>query len=455
MKTIIDGILNDLIFWMAWIIIPLLMEIIPSIIGSIILVKKKLLYKEKEFRGRLPEVTIIVPVYNSASTLYECIKSINDCTYPNELLNIIVVNNGSSDESFNIFCICQEKFKDLPMRWLSSKKGKSKALNMAIFNSEGKYIINIDSDGVLHKDAVKNMILRFERDNSINCATGVVLVESSKIKNTKELFLRFIRECEMMEYYQAFLAGRNYEAEYNSIYTISGAFSCFKKSLLLKTKLYNTDTISEDTHVTFQIKHLLKKKVHICENAFFFVEPIDNFDKLYTQRQRWQRGQVEISNMFFKDKLKSFSLSKFDRTVYLLLFDHTFAFPRMIWYFALICLTFLNYSLKTILSSLIVLNSLYIIISFIYSINIISFLTPYKEMRKEYISRLYILFIMPLYNFIVFWIRIAGIINSINRDSSWRTVTFSQERTKIKEIIKSDFNYLIGLRDKLKRIVNK
>ena len=51
--------------------------------------------------------------------------------------------------------------------------------------------------------------------------------------------------------------------------------------------------------------------------------------------------------------------------------------------------------------------------------------------------------------------RIAGIINSINRDSSWRTVTFSQERTKIKEIIKSDFNYLIGLRDKLKRIVNK
>ena len=62
---------------------------------------------------------------------------------------------------------------------------------------------------------------------------------------------------------------------------------------------------------------------------------------------------------------------------------------------------------------------------------------------------------VPLYNFIVFWIRIAGIINSINRDSSWRTVTFSQERTKIKEIIKSDFNYLIGLRDKLKRIVNK
>ena len=94
MKTIIDGILNDLIFWMAWIIIPLSMEIIPSIIGSIILVKKKLLYKEKEFRGRLPEVTIIVPVYNSASTLYECIKSINDCTYPNELLNIIVVNKS-------------------------------------------------------------------------------------------------------------------------------------------------------------------------------------------------------------------------------------------------------------------------------------------------------------------------------------------------------------------------
>lgn len=455
MKTIIDGILNDLIFWMAWIIIPLLMEIIPSIFGSAILVKKKLMYREKKFSGKLPEVTIIVPIFNSEATLYECIKSINDCSYPNKLINIIAVNNGSSDESFKIFCFCQDEYKDLSMKWLSSKQGKSKALNMALFNSDGKYIINIDSDGILHKDAVKNMVLKFESDGNINCATGVVLVESSRIKETKGLFLKVIRYCEMMEYYQAFLAGRNYEAEYNSIYTISGAFSCFRKSLLLKTKLYNTDTICEDTQVTFQIKQFLKKNVHICENAFFFVEPIDDFNKLYTQRQRWQRGEIEVSHMFFKDKLKKFSLSPLNRTLYLLVFDHTFVFPRMIWYFALIFLAFISYSAGTILSSVVILYSIYVILSFLYSINIISFLSPYKELRKEYISKLYIIFIMPLYNFLVFWIRLAGIINSINSDSSWKTATFSVETNKIKAIIKNDFDFIIKLKNKLSSIVNR
>lgn len=455
MKVIINGLFNDLIFWMAWVIIPLVMEIIPAVFGSFILLKKKLLYSKDEFHGKLPEITIIVPVYNSEVTLHDCLNSINDCSYPNSLMNIIAVNNGSGDKSFEIFCLCQKEYRDLSMKWLVSKQGKSKALNMALFNSEGKYIINIDSDGVLHQDAIKNIVLRFENDSKINCATGVVLVDGRRIKDTKGLFLKTIRYCEMMEYYQAFLAGRNYEAEYNGIYTISGAFSCFRKSLMLKTRLYNTDTICEDTQVTFQIKEFLRKEVHICENAFFFVEPIDDFNKLYTQRQRWQRGEIEVSHMFFKDKLKALSLKSFNRTLNILVFDHTFAFPRMIWYFALICLAFLNYSSGTIFFSIFILYFLYVISSFLYSLNIISFLSSYKKMRKEYISKLYILFIMPLYNFLIFWIRLAGIINSVSSDSRWKTSTFSQEVNDIKKILSHDFTYLIKLREKLKKIANK
>ena len=159
--------------------------------------------------------------------------------------------------------------------------------------------------------------------------------------------------------------------------------------------------------------------------------------------------------MFFKDKLKKFSLSPLNRTLYLLVFDHTFVFPRMIWYFALIYLAFISYSAGTILSSVVILYSIYVILSFLYSINIISFLSPYKELRKEYISKLYIIFIMPLYNFLVFWIRLAGIINSINSDSSWKTATFSVETNKIKAIIKNDFDFIIKLKNKLSSIVNR
>ena len=101
--------------------------------------------------------------------------------------------------------------KDLPMHWLNSGQGKAKALNMAIFNSQGKYVIHVDSDGKLHKKAIKNIVKRFEKSPDVDCLTGVVLTDMEIIEQTDDFFLRVVRRCEFFEYCQSFLAGRNYE----------------------------------------------------------------------------------------------------------------------------------------------------------------------------------------------------------------------------------------------------
>ena len=108
---------------------------------------------------------------------------------------------------------------------------------------------------------------------------------------------------EFGEYCQAFLSGRNFQSELNSIFTLSGAFSAFRKSAIMKTQLYNTDTLCEDTHVTFQVRFQMKKRVALCPNAIFFVDPIESLNKLYVQRQRWQSGELEVLHMFRKDKM--------------------------------------------------------------------------------------------------------------------------------------------------------
>ena len=92
------------------------------------------------------------------------------------------------------------------------------------------------------------------------------------------------------------------------MYTLSGAFSAFRKSAVLKSWMYNTDTICEDTHITFQMRYRQDERVEVCEDALFFVDPIEDVNKLYTQRQRWQRGSLEVAKMFMdKDfKLKNF-----------------------------------------------------------------------------------------------------------------------------------------------------
>ena len=454
MEMMLSRTLRTMIFWMAWIIIPFIMEIIPAIAGFFILIKKKFMIKKEVFQGKLPQITVIIPVYNSAKTLGECLKSVYNSDYPNPLIEVLLVDNMSSDNSFEIFTYAQKHYEDLPMHYLNSKQGKAKALNMALFNSQGKYIIHIDSDGQLEKNALKNIVTRFEQDPNIHCMTGVILVEPLLIKKTEGFLLRILRECEFFEYAQAFLAGRNFESELNSIYTVSGAFSAFKKSVVLKTQLYNSETVCEDTQITFQLRHLLKKNIHLCEEALFFVDPIEDFDKLYTQRQRWQRGEIEVSHMFLQHKMSAVKgfLSNF--MIRLLIYDHTFAFPRLIWYFALVFLLFMNYPFELIAGSVVIIYLLYVFSSFLFYLNISMYLRTYREIKKYYTSKTYVIFILPIFNFIVFWIRFAGIINSIKGERQWKTLNLKEEYKIFTTIVKQDFNQVLHGIDTIRKKVN-
>ena len=430
---------SEILFWVAWIILPLLVEILPATLNFLLLVVKfiRKLKKGPTDPDLYPEITLIIPVYNSECTLRKCLDSINLSSYDNRLITVLLVDNGSTDNSFQVFEECQMIYSDLPMQWLVSNQGKSKALNKALFNSRGKYIINVDSDGRFEKDAIRNIVKRFESNMKTTCLTGVILTERDEIEETADFLLLNIRRLEYLEYCQAFLAGRNFSSDINGLYTLSGAFSAFRKSTILQTQMYNSDTICEDTQITFQIKRQ-HKRVELCENAVFYVSPIDNMEKLYTQRQRWQVGELEVFHMFYKDKMRLANLFR-DIDFRVILFDHTFAFPRLIWYFALLGLSMTNYSLRTVLLALILIYILYVISTFLYFINVLMFLREFKEDRKYYTSKVLYVLLYPLYNLYTFLLRFMGIINSINRASSWKTFNFREELEIVKKIVLKDF----------------
>lgn len=446
--------LNSFIFWGGWILIPFLMEIIPALGSVILLVKRNKRRKVERAEIKVfPEISLIIPVYNSADTLFQCIESINNSTYPNNRIRIFLVNNKGQDNSFEVYADCQRKFPDLIMQWLNAEQGKSRALNLALYNSEGKYIINLDSDGVLEKNALVNMITKFESDTELNCMTGAILTMPELIMKYKHFFPRLLRNLEFMEYAQAFLAGRSYASEMNAVYTLSGAFSAFRKSAVLKSWMYNTDTICEDTHITFQMRYKQNERVEVCEDALFFVDPIEDVNKLYTQRQRWQRGSLEVAQMFMDKDFKVKNIFS-NISVKTLMYDHTFAFPRLIWYLALICLMVMGYSGKVIVISTGIIFAMYTLIGYMYFATVLYFLNINKEVKKYYRNHWWCILFLPFFNFAVFFIRMAGIINSINTDSAWRTRNLTDERIAFTEVIKSDIQKPIRVIRKIKNVVN-
>ena len=309
----------------------------------------------------------------------------------------------------------------------------------------------MDSDGLLEEHALEYMVVKFENHPDLNVMTGAILTDPSMIQKYR-FWGRLLRNLEFMEYAQAFLAGRAYASEVNAVYTLSGAFSAFRKSAVLSSWMYNTDTICEDTHITFQMRYNLKQKVEVCERAIFFTEPIDDMNKLYTQRQRWQRGSLEVAKMF-TDQNKGKKL--FDVNMKTLLYDHTFAFPRMIWYLALICLVLVEHTGTVVIQAMAMIFLLYIIIGFFYYFTVVVFLRFRPDIQKYYRRHFWCVFILPFFNFMVFFIRMAGIINSIGTDSSWKTKNLSQEFHAVGEVLKSDFSIPVRGIKRIRNYVNR
>lgn len=436
---ITNKLFQQFIFWGVWLVIPLMYELIIGIISALICVFSFYTKKNEKALIFYPNVSILVPIYNSCNTLEKCLDSILCQTYPLQNIEIILINNGSEDKCYSIFQKFQSKNMQVKVWWINSKQGKAKALNKGIFCSSGNYIINIDSDGWLDKNAVKNIITKFENNSNISALTGVIMTEPELIEDTKDFFHKLLRRCEHFEYNEAFLVGRNYYSKLNSMYTLSGAFSCFRRDIILKTPMYNFATVGEDTHMTFQIRKNFKGTLALCENAFFYVDPIENLNKLYTQRQRWQRGQIEVANLYSDYHIGHLINLVRNPIMKIIVSDHTLVFPRLIWFFGMIYLYYINYPLSLLIASNLLIYVAYTFNSFIYLNVSALYLKDQKDSRKYILSHWYIVLFMAFYRFLLYWIRLAGIINSTSKQANWKTLTFSQETfivvKRIKQIL--------------------
>lgn len=109
----------------------------------------------------MKKVSIIIPVYNSAKYIKQCIDSVINQTYKN--IEIIIVDDNSIDESIEII----KKIKDKRIKLISIKKNKgvANARNTGIKNAIGDYICFLDSDDYWNKDKIEKQVNFIEENN--------------------------------------------------------------------------------------------------------------------------------------------------------------------------------------------------------------------------------------------------------------------------------------------------
>lgn len=204
---------------------------------------------------RIAKVSIIVPVYNSQEYLRDCLLSLVKQTL-NEI-EIIVVNDGSTDNSLEIIQGFAKNYPDKFVVLTKENGGQATARNLGIQHSTGEYIGFIDSDDSVHPEMYQEM---YEVAVASDCDLVECNYEYLKIKNNKLVPLKKLGKTRKYKN-QADMFLDPMVAPWNDLY----------KSSVLKNSgvLFPEGYIYEDT--SFYIKMIpFIKKSEFIDKAFVY-----------------------------------------------------------------------------------------------------------------------------------------------------------------------------------------
>lgn len=122
-------------------------------------------------------VTFIIPVYNTSLYLEKCIKSVMSQAEITGLCEVIVVNDGSTDNSGEILECLKNKYPNLNII-TQANKGLGAARNAALREAKGKYIFFLDSDDYLLENSLFQLLESLTKeDYDIVCLDGATVID--------------------------------------------------------------------------------------------------------------------------------------------------------------------------------------------------------------------------------------------------------------------------------------
>ncbi len=260
-----------------------------------------------------PDISIIIAAYNEEKTIERTLRSIINQNYDG-LIDVIVANDGSTDNTKNIAMsfIHTKMRQKVRMRIVDSPVniGKANVLNLALKEVKNEYVITLDADSELHKDALKHIVscMVGSKDNYAAVAGSILC---------KNFNTNFITKLQDWDYILGISAVKRIQSMYKGTLVAQGAFSIYKKSVLDEVGGW-PDKIGEDIVLSWSI---LNKGYYInhSETAVCFTNVPETYKIFYRQRKRWSRGLIE--------SLRSYPTMLFKREMYTFFVWYNLMFP--------------------------------------------------------------------------------------------------------------------------------
>lgn len=272
--TIIDVIFFIYMFLGLYLSVLLIMIYFPN---------RKRMFQSPPCR---PEpVSIIVPCYNESETIGKTIESLLELDYPKNMVEIIVVDDRSKDNSVEVAKRYEKKHKNV--RVIVNKRnsgGAAEPTNIGIKNAKYDYIAVTDADSSPSKDALKRMLGFIQQDPTVAAVTCSVLV-----KNPRTWF----QKLQAIEYKIIAFTRRLLDL-IDAVYVTPGPFALYKKKALEEVGYFDTKNLTQDIEIVWRLR-MHGYRARMCLPAQVHSESPAKFRQWWRQRIRWSIGGTQTN----------------------------------------------------------------------------------------------------------------------------------------------------------------
>jgi cellulose synthase/poly-beta-1,6-N-acetylglucosamine synthase-like glycosyltransferase len=239
---------------------------------------------EKKKLQDFPFCTVLVPAFNEQRSIRETLLSIISLDYPKDKLEVIVINDGSADNTKQII---QDFIKTHPKENISlinqHNHGKGRALNVGLKRAKGEFFACLDADSFISPNGLKAMLPYF-------CDPSVAAVcPLLKVKKPENMLQKVQWNEYIINMFHKYL-----NAQLDCVHVTPGPFSVYRTAIIKKIGGYDESTITEDLEIAIRLQKHNYKIVQTFDATVETVAPL-TWKKLFRQRVRWYKGSLDNS----------------------------------------------------------------------------------------------------------------------------------------------------------------
>jgi len=241
-----------------------------------------------------PTVSILIPALNEEKVIGRILQRMTELTYPKDKMEIIVIDDGSTDDTGKIAEQCSKAHSYIKVIHRSEKeggRGKASTLNAGLKHAKGEIILCFDADYYPQRDILEKLTKEFA-DPKVGAVQGRVTV----LNEPQNIVTRLVT----LERIGGYRVDQQARDSLGLITQLGGTVAGLRRDLLESLGRWDESILAEDTDITFRV-YLAGYKIRYVNEAECYEEAVESWRAYWKQRYRWAKGHMQCA---FKHSLK-------------------------------------------------------------------------------------------------------------------------------------------------------